>query len=81
MIKVNTVLNKYLDQQYLGDSEKRKAARSIKNLLGQIDKNAEVVPENNLDMFSRLITSLKNGEITKEENKIIKEIVDHKIRN
>ena len=81
MIKVNTVLNKYLDQQYLGDSENSKAARSIKNLLGQIDKNAEVVPENNLDMFSRLIASLKNGAITKEEKKIIKEIVDHKIRN
>jgi len=81
MIKVNTVLNKYLDQQYLGDSENSKAAQSIKNLLGKMDENAEVVPENNLDMFLRLITSLKNGAITKEEKKIIKEIVDHKIRN
>ena len=62
-------MDKYLVSKY-------EAAKSIKTLLEQIDFSAEVVPENNLDMYSRLIASLKQEELTEEENRIIKEIVE-----
>lgn len=78
MKKVNIVLAKYIQQNGLKDKANYKAARNIEELLGRIDLNAEVVPENNLDMFSRLITSLKNEELTKDEKTIIKEIVTYK---
>jgi hypothetical protein len=75
MIKANKVLEKYIRQNGSTDETNFKAATNIRELLAQIDLSAEVVPENNLDMFSRLITSLKKEDLSKGEKKIIKEIV------
>ena len=75
MIKTNIVLGKYTRQKNSAEDANFKAVRNIKELLEQIDLNAEVVPENNLDMLSRLISSLKNEDLTKDEKRIIKEIV------
>jgi len=75
MIKTNIVLRKYLSLNSLKDHVNIKAARNIKELLAQIDLSVEVIPENNLDMFSRLISSLKKEELSKDELRIIKEIV------
>jgi len=77
MVKVNRVINGYLNN---GDNNKDegkiKAAVSIKELLTTIDLNAEVVPENNLDMFSRLIASLKGGNLNRDEITVINEIIN-----
>jgi hypothetical protein len=75
MIKANKVLEKYIRQNGSTDKTNFKAATNIRELLAQIDLSAEVVPENNLDMFLRLITSLKKEDLSKGEKKIIKEIV------
>ena len=75
MIKTNIVLGKYTRQKNSDEDANFKAIRNIKELLEQIDLNAEVVPENNMDMFTRLIASLKNEELTKDEKRIIKDIV------
>lgn len=78
MVKVNTVLQKYLEDETLSKTEIGKGAKSLKHLLNKLDAGAEVVPENNLDMFSRLIRSLKNDELTPSEQSLIKEIVEYK---
>jgi len=59
MTKVNLILTDYLTGKTGADNEMLKAAHSIKELLGKIDFKSEVVPENNLEMFTRLLTSLK----------------------
>ena len=69
MKKVNTVLNFYLKQNE--NSSKKQAARNIKTLLEELDKNAEVVPENNYRMLSELITDLKGSELNYYENELI----------
>lgn len=77
MVKVNKVINGYL---YLSgnarDQEKIKAAASIKALLSNIDLSAEVVPENNLGMLTRLLSSLKGASLNKNEVTIINEIIN-----
>lgn len=76
MLKVNLVLTEYLTGNNGGvNSGKRKAAKSIKELLTQIDFSAESVPENNVDMFIRLLTSLKGQPLNEAENEMVKEIV------
>ena len=78
-MKVNGVINGYLNN---GDNNKNegevKAAASIKELLTTIDLNAEIVPENNLDMFSRLIASLKGGNLNRDEITVINKIINYK---
>ena len=59
----------------VGD-EGRMAAANIKLLLSAIDFEAEVIPENNKDMLTRLITSLKEEELSADERAIINEIVE-----
>lgn len=73
MRKVNRVLKNYLDNI---DSPKHKAATNIKNLLCMLDLNVEVVPENNLSMLTRLITSLKGQPLTAEEKELLIEITN-----
>jgi hypothetical protein len=76
MLKVNLVLTEYLTgENGCFNSRKRKAAKSIKELLSQIDFSAESVPENNVDMFIRLLTSLKGQPLNEAENELVKEIV------
>ena len=59
----------------VGD-EGRMAAANIKLLLSAIDFEAEVISENNKDMLTRLITSLKEEELSADERAIINEIVE-----
>ncbi len=73
---MNLILTDYLTGKRKGTEEKLKAANSIKVLLEQIDFKAEMVPENNLEMFARLITSLKGEQLNEEENELIWEIVN-----
>ena len=78
MTKVNIVLNKYLKQNgYAEDESEIVAATNIKALLNKIDFTAEVVPESNLDMMSRLLTSLKGEPLNSEEMKIVGEIINY----
>lgn len=78
MVKVNLVLTDYLTGKKSScDEGKMKAANSIKELLDQIDFKAEVVPENNVEMFTRLLTSLKGEPLSKEENELVDEIVNY----
>jgi hypothetical protein len=77
MLKVNLVLTDYLSGKKIGcDEAKLKAANLIKELLAQIDYRAEVVPENNLEMFTSLLTSLKGEPLNNEEKELVKEIVN-----
>ena len=55
------------------------AATNIKELLNKIDFTAEVVPESNLDMMSRLLTSLKGEPLNREEIKIVGEIINYNL--
>ncbi len=75
MIKVNLILTKYLTGEKFVENNKLKAARSIMELLGKIDFKAEVVPENNLEMFTRLLISLKGEPLNKDEAELVREIV------
>ena len=77
MLKVNLILTDYLTGKKGGvDSEKLKAADSIRDLLTQIDFTAETIPENNMDMFVRLLTSLKGKPLNKSENELVIEIMN-----
>ena len=75
MTKVNLILTKYLTGEKGADNNKFKAAITIKELLEKIDFNAEIVPENNLEMFTRLLISLKGEPLNKDEAELAKEIV------
>jgi len=78
MTKVNIVLNKYLKQNGHAEGESETvAASNIKDLLNKIDFTAEVVPESNFDMMSRLLTSLKGKPLNSEEIKIVGEIINY----
>ena len=76
MVKVNLLLTDYLTGKKSSTEEKLNAANSIKELLNQIDFKAEVVPENNLEMFTNLLTSLKGEPLNKEEKELVGEIVN-----
>ena len=61
MVKVNLILTDYLTGKKSCTDEKLKAAQTFKTLLEQIDFKTEVVPENNQEMFRRLLVSLKGN--------------------
>jgi hypothetical protein len=77
MLKVNLLLTDYLTGKKNSTEEKLKAANSIKELLEQIDFKAEIVPENNPEMFARLLTSLKGVPLNENENELVDEIVNY----
>ena len=78
MIKVKLLLADYIsgngDTVELG---RQKAIKSIKALLTQIDFNAEAIPENNLDMLTRLLSSIKGEQLNKHESDLIEEMVNY----
>jgi hypothetical protein len=75
MVKVNNVINGYLnDIDNNKDESKIRAAASLKELLVILDLNAEIVFENDLDIFGRLVTLLKGGKLNKNEIALVKEI-------
>lgn len=76
MVKVNLILTDYLTGKKNCTKEKLNAAITFKTLLEQIDFKTEAVPENNPEMFRRLLVSLKGGPLNTEENELIDEIVN-----
>lgn len=76
MVKVNLILTDYLTGKKSCTNEKLKAANNIKALLEQIDFKTEVVPENNQEMFRRLLVSLKGDPLSDDESELINEIVN-----
>ena len=79
MLKVNKILDKYLESERTGIRGRKMAAANIKILLAAIDLEAEIIPENNREMLTRLLISLKGEELTEEEMIIISEITENKI--
>jgi hypothetical protein len=77
MLKVNLLLTDYLTGKKSSTEEELNAANSIKELLCQIDFKAEVVPENNLEMFTSLLTSLKGQPLNNGEKELVGEIVNY----
>ena len=78
MIKVNLLLTEYMiENDSVAGEGKLKAIHFIKELLSQIDHKAEVVPENNKEMFTRLLISLKGGPLNKDEAGLVDEIINH----
>jgi len=78
MTKVNLVLTEYLTgEKDRIDEGKIAAAHSIKELLSQIDFKAEVVPEDNFEMFVRLLTSLKGFPLNMKEKELVEEIINY----
>ncbi len=73
---MNLILTDYLTGKKSCTDEKLKAAQTFKTLLEQIDFKTEVVPENNQEMFRRLLVSLKGNPLNNEENELLKEIVN-----
>ncbi len=57
------------------DHLKLKAIREIKKLLTKIDFNAEVVPMESESKLKELLISLKGTLLTKEESKLVKELI------
>ena len=55
---------------------KIKAIDTLLILLSQIDYKSEVVPFNNLERFSRLLTSLKGKPLNKVETELVAELVN-----
>lgn len=76
MHKINRILDKYSGEESREDGGRKMAAANIKLLLSAIDFEAEVVPETNNDMLTRLITSLKGEELSADERAIINEITE-----
>lgn len=76
MVKVNLILTDYLTGKKSCTNEKLEAANTFKTLLEQVDFKTEAVPENNQEMFCRLLVSLKGAPLNEEENELIKEIVN-----
>lgn len=59
------------------DQMRLQAIREIKNLLMQIDFNAEVVPTENSNKLKELLVSLKGSQLTKSEDKLVNELVEN----
>ncbi len=55
--------------------EKLVAILRIKQLLSQIDFNAEIVPLQDEEHLVKLLTSLKNKRLSKQELLIVKELI------
>jgi len=76
MIQTKLLLLEYAT---INDSDqnhwKLAAIRSIKNLLLQLDLNAEIVPTSNLGKLKSLLISLKGDQLSKEEAKLLEELV------
>lgn len=54
---------------------KLKTIRTIRDLIAQIDFNAEVVPVDNEEKLSDLLTSLKGNKLSNDEMNLVKELV------
>ena len=78
MIKTNSLRADYLAKESnLNREQKLKTVDTIIKLLSEIDHNAEVVPEDNAEMFARLLTSLKGKPLNNDETKLVEEIASY----
>ncbi len=76
MIKTNFIRANYLAKESSPDREqKMKTVDSFIELLSKIDHKAEMVPEDNAEKFSRLLTSLKGEPLDNAEIELVEEIV------
>lgn len=75
-MRIYRVLETYLGEGPPETGRKKMAAANIKNLLSAVDLEAEIIPEQNRDMLTRLIASLKGEELSAEEEAIIFEITN-----
>ena len=75
MQTINKILDKYILDESPEYSEKRKAARKMKAWLLTVDHESEKIPDKNLDMFSRLLESLKGSRLDNSEWDLVIEIV------
>ncbi len=78
MIKINLLLAEYMAKD-TGTEGKRKLKTiyTIKELLAQIDHKAEVVPEDDVQRYTSLLTCLKGEPLNKEEAELAEEIVNY----
>jgi hypothetical protein len=51
------------------------AIRSIRSLLLELDLSAEIVPTSNLGRLKSLLVSLKGDQLSKDESKLLEELV------
>lgn len=56
--------------------EKLETIATIENLLNQVDFTSEVVPINDVDKLTKLISSLKEAELNTKEIALVKEITN-----
>ena len=80
-MKIFKVLDAYLGEGTPEKGRQKMAAANIKRLLSAVDLEAEIIPESNRDMLTRLIASLKEEELSEEEEAIIFEITNEVERN
>lgn len=76
MLKLNLLLAEYMTEKKDSVDRKRlKAIQSIKELLDEVDHKVEQIPEDNIEMLTRLLTSLKGEKLTLTEIRVVEEIV------
>ena len=57
------------------EMRKMKALENIKKLLGKVDNRAETIPATDPGKLYSLLKDLKGGELSKEEETVLNEIV------
>lgn len=78
MFRLNLLLAEYIHTNgNAKESGKLKAIATVKDLLSQVDHDAEIIPHNNVEKLSRLLTSLKGEPLNKEERLLVEEIVKY----
>lgn len=76
MIKINLLLAEYLaEKSNKADRSRLRAIQTIKVLLEEVDHAVEQIPEDNKEMLTRLLTSLKGENLTPEETQVVGDIV------
>jgi hypothetical protein len=55
--------------------KRESAIKSLQSILNQIDFSVEEVPTDDSDWFLRLLKSLKDDDLSKEEEKLVDEIL------
>ena len=76
MIQTKLLLIEYsIINESKNNQWKLKTVRLIRDLLAQIDFSAEVVPVENVNKLTGLLTSLKGSDLNHEEKLLVKELV------
>lgn len=70
------ILEQELQTHLKEGRKKQKALNNIKQLLNQVNSNAEVVPAKDLRRLSLMLSCLKGKRLSRYENLVLKEIID-----